>query len=149
MEGKIAHVSKRGPINLILIFSDFGLSLVHSTLLKEIAMPVFSQQPKETKKPGRPGIPQEIVDEYKQYVQELEKGSIGRLEFKQDEDITQARKALKEAGIQLKKQVKIRKPRGEDGVLLFERAARKRRAAAQKTAPRKESKPRARAKKKS
>lgn len=109
-------------------------------------MPVFSQHPKEVKKVGRKGIAQEVVDEYKPYVQELEKGSIGRLEFKKDENINLARKALKEAGIQLKKQVKIRKPRGEDNILLFERATRKRRAAVQKVAPKKEAKPKAKKK---
>lgn len=103
-------------------------------------MPVFSQQEKEVKKRGKRGIPQEVVDEYKKYIDDLKKGNTGRLEFGKTENVNLARKALKEAGIQLKRQVKIRKPKGEANVLVFERVARKKRAVARKVAPTKTAK---------
>jgi hypothetical protein len=82
-------------------------------------MPKFTQQPIPVKT-GRPkGIPQEVVDEYKPYIEQIEKGNEGTLEFGKNENITQGRKALVEAGIQLKKYVKVRKPRGQDNVLTF------------------------------
>lgn len=96
-------------------------------------MPVFKQAKIEVKKPGRPaGIPQEVVDEYKEYITKLEKGSRGILEFKKDENINQARKALRQAGVELKRYVRVRKPRGSNNVLQFERITGKEWTAAQK-----------------
>ena len=55
-------------------------------------MPKFSQEPIEVKKPGRPaGIPQEVIDEYKGYIEQIEKGNRGILEFKNGENINQGR----------------------------------------------------------
>jgi len=89
-------------------------------------MPKFKQQPIEVKKPGRPkGIPQEVIDEYKPFIEQLEKGNEGTLEFGKNENITQGRKALVEAGIQLKKYVKVRKPRGADNILTFQQITKK------------------------
>ena len=89
-------------------------------------MPKFSQEPIEVKKPGRPaGIPQEVIDEYKGYIEQIEKGNRGTLEFKNDENINQARKALVQAGEESKNYVKVRKPRGSENVLQFERITRK------------------------
>ena len=83
-------------------------------------MPKFSQQKIEEKKPGRkPAIPDEIIEQYMEYVKALEKGSEGRLEFEEGENINKGRKALIEAGIHGKKYVKVRKPRGENNVLTF------------------------------
>ena len=123
-------------------------------------MPVFTQQKKEVKKPGRPaGIPQDIVDEHKEYIGKLGKGSIGVLAFKKDENINQSRKALQQAGVELKKYVKVRKPRGSANVLQFERITAKEWTAAQKAAkargeklkgkPKAKAKAKAKAKKKS
>ena len=98
-------------------------------------MPVFTQQKKEVKKPGRPAvIPQDVVDEHKEYIEKLEKGSTGTLAFKKDENINQSRKALQQAGVELKKYVRVRKPRGAANVLQFERITAKEWAAAQKVA---------------
>lgn len=98
-------------------------------------MPVFKQEKIEVKKPGRPaGIPQEVVDEYKEYIAKLEKGSRGILEFKKDENINQARKALLQAGVELKRYVRARKPRGSANVLQFERISAKQWGAARKVA---------------
>ena len=98
-------------------------------------MPVFRQEPIEEKKPRKPaGIPQEVIDEYKLYIQELEKNSRGVLEFSEDENISLARKALQQAGEESKKYVKVRKPRGQDNVLQFERITRNEWLAAKKMA---------------
>ena len=98
-------------------------------------MPVFTQQPIETKKPGGPaGIPQEVIDEYKTYIEQLEKGSRGILKFNADENMALARRALQQAGEESKKYVKVRKPRGEENVLQFERITRTEWLAAQKMA---------------
>lgn len=83
-------------------------------------MPKFSQAKIEVKKPGKPkGIPTEVIEEYMKYVEALEKGSEGKLEFEEGENISQARKALVEAGVHCKKYVKVRKPRGTDNILTF------------------------------
>lgn len=90
-------------------------------------MPKFSQEPIEVKKPGRKpaGIPQEIIDEYKSYIEGLEKGNKGSLSFGKNENINQGRKALIQAGEESKNYVKVRKPRGAENVLQFERITRK------------------------
>jgi hypothetical protein len=98
-------------------------------------MPVFKQEKIEVKKPGRPGgIPQEMVDEYKEYITQLAKGNRGTLEFKKDENVNQARKALLQAGVELKRYVRARKPRGGANVLHFERISAKEWGAARKSA---------------
>lgn len=98
-------------------------------------MPVFKQEKIEVKKPGRPaGIPQEVVDEYKEYITKLEKGSRGILEFKKGENVNQARKALLQAGVELKRYVRVRKPRGTANVLQFEKISAKQWGAYRKVA---------------
>jgi hypothetical protein len=89
-------------------------------------MPKFSQSKIEEKKPGRkPAIPQELIDEYKPFIEQLEKGNQGRLEFSAKEDINKSRKALILAGVEIKKYVKARKERGSDNVLLFQVISKK------------------------
>ena len=84
-------------------------------------MPKFSQAPIEKKKPGRkPAIPQELIDSFKPFIEQLEKGNQGRLEFSEKEDINKSRKALILAGVEIKKYIKARKERGTDNVLLFQ-----------------------------
>ena len=97
-------------------------------------MPVFKQQPKEEKRREKSDIPREIIDEYKGYIEQLNKKNIGILEFEKGEDIQLARKALLQAGEELKKYVKVRKPRGEENVLRFERITLKEWTEAQKKA---------------
>jgi hypothetical protein len=82
-------------------------------------MPKFSQQAIEVKAVKQKGIPQDVVDEYKPYIEQLEKGNQGALEFGEGEDVKLGRKALVEAGVQLKQYVKVRKPRGQENVLNF------------------------------
>ena len=87
-------------------------------------MPKFSQEP-ITKAVKVSGIPQETVDGYKKFIEQLEKGNVGKLEFDKGEDIALGRRALQEASIQLKKYVKARKVRGSDNVLAFERISKR------------------------
>jgi hypothetical protein len=112
---------------------------LYQSLKRRIVMPVFSQKKIEVKKPGRRGrakavIPQEVIDEYKSYIGQLEKGSLGVLEFKKNENINQARKALLQAGVELKKYVRVRKPRGSANTLQFEKISAKQWGAAKKAA---------------
>ena len=116
-------------------------------------MPKFTQAaiPKKVKakkkKAAKKGIAQDVVDSYKPFVEQLEKNSIGTLTFGAGENIALGRKALVEAGIQLKKYIKVRKPRGGANILQIERitakefnaakAKAKARAAKLKDAPRK------------
>ena len=88
-------------------------------------MPVFKQKSKEEKQRKKLGIPQEVIDEYKKYIEQLERKNIGILEFKKNENINLARKALLQAGEELRKYVKVRKPRNEENVLHFERITQK------------------------
>ena len=88
-------------------------------------MPKFKQEPIPTKQPRQKGIPQEVIDEYKPFIEELEKGNVGTLEFGKSENIAQGRKALVEAGIQSKKFIKVRKPRGQDSILTFQQITKK------------------------
>ena len=99
-------------------------------------MPIFSQEKKESKKRGRvaKGIPQEIINEYKEFISKLEKKSVGTLSFKKGENINLARKALIQASVELKKYVRVRKPRGTASVLSFEHISRKEFVAALKVA---------------
>lgn len=82
-------------------------------------MPKFSQAPIPTKAPRQKGLAQEVIDEYKPFAEQLEKGSEGTLTFTKEENSNQGRKALIEAGLQLKKYIKVRKLRGQDNVLTF------------------------------
>ena len=87
-------------------------------------MPKFIQESLE-KKAAPKALPQEVIDEYKQYIEQLEKGNAGILEFGKDENMAVARKALQEAGVQSKKYVKVQKVRGEDNKLKFWLIAKK------------------------
>ena len=81
-------------------------------------MPKFTQESLD-KKAVPKALPQEVIDEYKQYIEQLEKGNAGIVESGKDENVAVGRKALQEAGIQGKKYVKVQKVRGEDNKLKF------------------------------
>jgi nicotinamide mononucleotide adenylyltransferase len=87
-------------------------------------MPVFTQQPIEIKQNKPKGIPQETIDEYTEYIGKVRKGNEGLFEFGEDENINVARRALKEAGIQSKKYIRVAKVRGKDNVLKFVRISK-------------------------
>jgi hypothetical protein len=89
-------------------------------------MPKFTQRPIEIKRQARKGgVSQEVIDEYKQYIEQLDKKNEGILEFKKDENINLGRKALVEAGVQLKRYIKVRKLRDSDNTLTFKRITKK------------------------
>ena len=88
-------------------------------------MPKFSQQKIEEKQAKSKGIPNEVIEQYMKFVDQLEKGNEGKLEFEEDENIAQARKALVEAGIHCKKYLKVRKPRGEKDILTYVQISKK------------------------
>ena len=120
-------------------------------------MPKFSKE-KKPEKTQKSSTSQALVEEYKAYVGEIGTGEIGRLVFAADENMVGGRKALVEAGVQLRRWVKVRKPRDADNVLLVERItkrefdAAKAKAAARgaklKGQTRPKAKPKAKAKKK-
>lgn len=87
-------------------------------------MPKFTQEPMRQRAAAK-GIPQEVIDAHKQFIEGLEKGNVGLLEFGKDESLAQSRKALVEAGVQLKKYVKTQKVRGEDNKLKFWQISKK------------------------
>ena len=91
-------------------------------------MPIFKLQPKEKKEKKerkKAGIPQEVIDQYKGFIEQLDNNTVGVVEFKKDEDINLGRKALNQAGEESKKYVKVRKPRGSTNTLQVERITRK------------------------
>ena len=85
-------------------------------------MPQFKVIAKEVKKAGRKSaISQELIDSYKPYIEKLSRKEVGVLEFGKNEKINIGRKALLAAAEELKKFIKVRKPRGTGNVLQFER----------------------------
>lgn len=86
-------------------------------------MPIFTQQKKESKKRGpkaAPKIPQELINQAKEYIGQLNRSSIGTLEFKKGENVNLGRKALLQAAVELKKYLRVKRARGSD-ILTFER----------------------------
>ena len=83
-------------------------------------MPRFSTRlVKQPKKPGTNGISDALVRKYEKYIQRINDDSIGVLEFRESEDISRAREALRIAGNKLGRDLIIRRPRGVQDVLRF------------------------------
>jgi hypothetical protein len=96
-------------------------------------MPRFSTRLlKQPKKPGTDGISGALVRKYEKYIQCIDDDSIGELKFRESEDISRAREALRIAGNKLGRDLIIRRPRGVQDVLRF-RLRDKSRAAAMAT----------------
>ena len=86
-------------------------------------MPIFTQQKKLSKKKGRPAapkIPEPLLKEMKEILSQLQRNSVGTLEFKKTENINLGRKALLQAAVESKKYVKVKRVRG-GSTLSFER----------------------------
>ena len=80
-------------------------------------MPRFSlKQPKE---PGTNGITDALISKYEKYIQRIDDDSIGELKFRESEDISRAREALRIAGNKLEPGLIIRRPPGVQSVLRF------------------------------
>ena len=83
-------------------------------------MPRFSTRlVKQPKKSGTNGISDALVRKYEKYIQCINDDSIGVLEFRESEDISRAREALRIAGNKLGRDLIIRRPRGVQDVLRF------------------------------
>lgn len=96
---------------------------------------LFRKEKIEKKQPGRPkALSQEFVDSFKPHIEDLTKDERGIIELKKDEKIALARKGLQQAAIELKKFLKIRKPRDAGNILHFQRITRKEWLAADKSA---------------
>ena len=80
-------------------------------------MPRFSKrQIKEVKEPG---ITDAVVEKYQKYVESIDGNSVGVLKFRESEDISLAREALRLAGNKLDRDLIIRRARGVENVLEF------------------------------
>ena len=85
-------------------------------------MPKFKTVSKEITKAGRiEFLYPELVDTYKPFIAKTKGSQIGILEFGKDEDIAIGRKVLIEAARQMRKYIKVRKPRNAGNILQFER----------------------------
>ena len=65
------------------------------------------------------GVSDALLKKYEKYVQRIDDDSIGSLKFRESEDISVARKALRTAGKKLGRDLIIRRPRGINNVLQF------------------------------
>jgi hypothetical protein len=95
-------------------------------------MPVFTQL--SAKEAGKKAIPQEMIEEHKKFIAELEEGKVGQLEFGEGEDVALSKKALQEAGTQLGIFLKVSKARGNDRILRFKKITEEEHKEAQKIA---------------
>jgi hypothetical protein len=64
-------------------------------------------------------VPQDIVDQYKELIQQGDEASDNLLEFGPKEDVRLGKKALKLAADQLGRKLRIMKARGADNVVRF------------------------------
>ncbi len=88
--------------------------------LREAVMPRFSTRlMKQPKKPGTNGVSDALIRKYEKYVQRIDDDLIGELKFRESEDISRAREALRIAGNKLGRDLIIRRPRGVRDVLRF------------------------------
>ena len=94
-------------------------------------MPKFTQI--SEKAPGKV-VPQSTIDEYKQYIEQLEEGKLGQLEFEEGENIKLAKSALQAAGTQLNMYIKVSNARGLKNILRFKRLTKEEFEEAQKIA---------------
>lgn len=83
-------------------------------------MPRFSTRlMKPSKKPGTNGITDALIRKYEKYVRRIDDHSIGELKFRESEDVSHAREALRIAGNKLGRDLIIGRPRGVQDVLRF------------------------------
>ena len=97
-------------------------------------MPKFTQEPLAKAAVAPKTLPEEVIKEYREYIDQLEKGNAGILEFKEGENMNLARRALQQAGEESKKYVKVQKVRGEDNKLKFWKISKQEWDAARKSA---------------
>lgn len=89
------------------------------------------------KEASKVAVPQEVIEEYKKHIEEIEKqkkGYVGKLELDEGENIKIAKRALKEAANQLSMYVKVQKVRGSDKALRVKLISKEENEEAQKVA---------------
>lgn len=94
-------------------------------------MPKFTQI---SEKAAGKALPQNVIDDYKKYIEQLEEGNLGQLDFEEGEDIKLAKSALQAAGAQLEIYLKVSKARGKENILRFKRITEEEHKEAQKVA---------------
>ena len=83
-------------------------------------MPRFSTRLlKQPEKRGTNGITDALIRKYEKYIQRIDDDSIGELKFRESEDISRAREALRIAGNNLGRDLIIGRPPGVQDVLRF------------------------------
>jgi hypothetical protein len=82
-------------------------------------MPIFTQFP--AKDASKRAVPQETIDEYKKFIEDLKEGNVGQLEFPEGEDTKLGKRALQEAGNQLGMHIKVSSARGQKNIVRFKR----------------------------
>ena len=83
-------------------------------------MPRFSTRlAKQPERPRTNGISNALVRKYEEYIQRIDYSSLGELKFRESEDISRAREALRIAGNKLGRDLIIRRPPGVRDVLRF------------------------------
>ncbi|MFH1485703.1 MAG: hypothetical protein ABIH46_06505 [Chloroflexota bacterium] len=88
----------------------------------------------EKKAPGAKPIPQDVIDQFKEKLEALEKGREGLVRLGDKKELSLARRAIQEAALQAKNWVKVRKERGSENVLLVQRVSKREYDEAQKKA---------------
>ena len=78
--------------------------------------------PKDAK--GPEGVAPAVLAKYRRYIDQVPDKQVGFLKFSAKEDINQGREALLEAAAKFKKYVKVRKARGQDRTLQFQRCSK-------------------------
>jgi hypothetical protein len=84
-------------------------------------MPIFTKLPKVISKRKIQRISPEMIDAYKQYIEDLEENESATLKFEEGENIKLGRRALQQAALALEKPIKVMKVRGSQDTLRFER----------------------------
>lgn len=85
--------------------------------------------------PGAKAIPEDVIQQFKERLEPLEKGKEGVFKLQDKKELVLARRTIQEAALQLKRfWVKVRKERGTGSVLLVQRVSKREYDEAQKKA---------------
>ena len=95
-------------------------------------MPVLTTQPRGV--PLGKQLSQEVIDQYKQFIEDVPENQDGVLEFGEDENTDEGKEGLKQAADQLGLYLKISKIRSRDNALRFQQITKEEHEEAQKKA---------------
>ena len=82
------------------------------------------KRPIQVKKPGKPSVDPQAVEDCRKVIKGLERGVELLLKFKDPKQLSLGRRALQEAGLQEKIWLKVRKDRGSDDILVAQRISK-------------------------